>query len=234
MVKPTPRLLIVDDDRDLAGMLLEILELEGYAVDIATDGEAALQQVHAAPPDLLILDVMLPGIDGFEVLKRLRKNFDLPVIMLTARGDESERIHGLVSGADDYIPKPFNPIELAARIHNVLRRSVPTEQPREELTAGPITLNRKQRKLFLHDTEVKLTAAELRVLEQLMQRSGEVLSRAHLTELALNRPLEAYDRSIDTLISKMRKKLADAGLTGNCIRSLRGHGYVFDMDSDAS
>ena len=234
MVKPTPRLLIVDDDRDLAGMLLEILELEGYVVDIATDGEAALRQVHELPPDLIILDVMLPGIDGFEVLKRLRKNFDLPVIMLTARGDESERIHGLVSGADDYIPKPFSPIELAARIHNVLRRSTPTGQPLEKLTAGPITLDRKRRKLFLHDTEVKLTAAELRVLEQLMQRSGEVLSRAHLTELALNRPLEAYDRSIDTLISKMRKKLADAGLAGNCIRSLRGHGYVFDVDAETS
>lgn len=214
-------------------MLVEILELEGYAVDIATDGEAALQQVHELPPDLLILDVMLPGIDGFEVLKRLRRDFDLPVIMLTARGDESERIHGLVSGADDYIPKPFNPMELAARVHNVLRRSISTGQPLETLTAGPMVLDRKRRKLFLDDTEVKLTAAELRVLEQLMQRSGEVLSRAHLTELALNRPLEAYDRSIDTLISKMRKKLADAGFTGNCIRSLRGHGYVFDMDAEA-
>ncbi len=233
MVKPTPRLLIVDDDRDLAGMLVEILELEGYAVGIATDGEAALQQVHELPPDLLILDVMLPGIDGFEVLKRLRRDFDLPVIMLTARGDESERIHGLVSGADDYIPKPFNPMELAARVHNVLRRSIPTGQPLETLTAGAMVLDRKRRKLFLDDTEVKLTAAELRVLEQLMQRSGEVLSRAHLTELALNRPLEAYDRSIDTLISKMRKKLADAGFAGNCIRSLRGHGYVFDMDAEA-
>jgi DNA-binding response OmpR family regulator len=232
MPKPKPRLLIVDDDRELASLLLEILELDGYRVDIAADGETALQRLTDDQPDLLILDVMLPGMDGFQVLKKVRKDHDLPVIMLTARGDESERIHGLTSGADDYIPKPFNPIELAARIHNVLRRSVPAEQPLEELTAGPITLDRKRRKLFLHNTEVKLTAAELRVLEQLMQRSGEVLSRAHLTELALNRPLEAYDRSIDTLISKMRKKLADAGLEGNCIRSLRGHGYVFDMDID--
>lgn len=232
MVNPTLRLLIVDDDRELATMLLEILELEGYSVDIAADGETALQKISVAPPDLLILDVMLPGIDGFEVLSRLRHNYDLPVIMLTARGEESERIHGLTSGADDYIPKPFNPVELAARIHNVLRRSNPTEQPPEIFTAGSITLDRKRRELLLNGVEVKLTAAELRVMEQLMQRSGEVLSRAHLTELALDRPLEAYDRSIDTLISKLRKKLADAGLEGNCVRSLRGHGYVFDMDTE--
>ncbi len=232
MREPLPSLLIIDDDRDLAGMLVEILELEGYSVAVAADGESGLQQIAANSPDLLILDVMLPGIDGFEVLQRLRRDYDLPVIMLTARGDESERIHGLTSGADDYIPKPFNPVELAARIHNVLRRAAPKQPAPEKLLAGAITLDRKRRKLFVGRTEVKLTAAELRVLEQLMQRSGEVLSRAHLTELALDRPLEAYDRSIDTLISKLRKKLAEAGLQGNCVRSLRGHGYVFDMDTD--
>lgn len=234
MVKPLPRLLIVDDDRDLATMLLEILELEGYSVEVAVDGESALQKVDALPPDLLILDVMLPGMNGFEVLKRLRQRYDLPVIMLTARGEDSERIQGLTSGADDYIPKPFNPVELAARIHNVLRRSIPADKPAEKLIAGAITLDCKRRELLLNGAEVKLTAAELRVIEQLMQRSGEVLSRAHLTELALDRPLEAYDRSIDTLISKLRKKLSAAGFEGNCIRSLRGHGYVFDMDADSS
>lgn len=232
MQEALSRLLIIDDDRDLAGMLVEILELEGYAVSVAGDGESGLQQIEAEPPDLVILDVMLPGIDGFEVLQRLRRQHELPVIMLTARGDESERIQGLTSGADDYIPKPFNPVELAARIYNVLRRTAPKESPPQKLVAGPITLDCKRRELFVDKTEVKLTAAELRVLEQLMQRAGEVLSRAHLTKLALDRSLEAYDRSIDTLISKLRKKLAEAGLEGNCVRSLRGHGYVFDMDTD--
>ena len=232
-----PNLLIVDDDQALAGMLREILELEGYAVSSAPDGETALQQITQQQPDLLILDVMLPGIDGFEVLRRVREEHDLPVIMLTARGEDAKRIQGLTGGADDYIPKPFNPVELTARIHNVLRRMGHRQTGKsgtDDLAVGPLLLSRKRRELLLDDTPVPLTAAELRVIEQLMQRSGEVLSRARLTELALDRPLEAYDRSIDTLISKLRKKLAAAGIEGNCIRSLRGHGYVLDMDSDVS
>lgn len=227
-----PHLLIIDDDSVLAQMLQEILQIEGYTVSIAEDGETGLREIAATAPDLLILDVMLPGMDGFAVLRRLRDEHDLPVIMLTARGEEAERIQGLTGGADDYIPKPFNPVELTARINNVLRRTRPAETPTEDLHAGPLHLDRKRRELRLNDAPVSLTAAELRVIEQLMQRRGEVLSRAHLTELALDRPLEAYDRSIDTLISKLRKKLGTAGLQGNCIRGLRGHGYVLDIDED--
>jgi DNA-binding response OmpR family regulator len=232
MPKALPRLLIVDDDKELAQMLREILELNDYAVEAVTDGETAMQRIAAAPPDLMILDVMLPGMDGFEVLRHVRAKQDLPVIMLTARGEEAERIQGLTSGADDYIPKPFNPAELVARIHNVLRRSAPEDKTPDILVAGSLALDRPKRELRVDGHEVSLTAAELRVLEQLMRKEGEVLSRAHLTELALNRPLEAYDRSIDTLVSKLRKKLAAAGLQGNCIRSLRGHGYVLDMEMD--
>jgi DNA-binding response OmpR family regulator len=232
MPKALPRLLIVDDDKELAQMLREILELNDYAVEAVTDGETAMQRIAAAPPDLMILDVMLPGMDGFEVLRHVRAKQDLPVIMLTARGEEAERIQGLTSGADDYIPKPFNPAELVARIHNVLRRSAPEDKTPDILVAGSLALDRPKRELRVDGHEVSLTAAELRVLEQLMRKEGEVLSRAHLTELALNRPLEAYDRSIDTLVSKLRKKLAAAGLQGNCIRSLRGHGYVLDMETD--
>jgi len=232
MPKTPAHLLIVDDDRALAQMLLEILELEGYRVSVAADGEAALEQLTNLSPDLIILDVMLPGMDGFEVLRHVRAKQDLPVIMLTARGEEAERIQGLTSGADDYIPKPFNPAELVARIHNVLRRSAPEDKTPDKLVAGSLALDRRKLELRVDGHEASLTAAELRVLEQLMQKEGEVLSRAHLTELALNRPLEAYDRSIDTLVSKLRKKLAAAGLQGNCIRSLRGHGYVLDMETD--
>jgi DNA-binding response OmpR family regulator len=232
MPKTPPHLLIVDDDKELAQMLREILELNDYAVEAVTDGETAMQRIAAAPPDLVILDVMLPGMDGFEVLRHVRAKQDLPVIMLTARGEEAERIQGLTSGADDYIPKPFNPAELLARIHNVLRRSAPEDKTPDKLVAGSLALDRRKRELRVDGHEASLTAAELRVLEQLMRKEGEVLSRAHLTELALNRPLEAYDRSIDTLVSKLRKKLAAAGLQGNCIRSLRGHGYVLDMETD--
>jgi len=232
MPKPLPRLLIVDDDRELAQMLREFLELEGYEVTVAGDGETALSVVQKELPALIILDVMLPGISGFEVLEQLRKNHELPVIMLTARGEEAERIQGLTGGADDYIPKPFNPVELAARIHNVLRRTAPAHEAIDDLNLTPLHLDRKRRAAFVATKQVQLTAAELRVLEQLMEKAGEVLSRAHLTELALDRPLEAYDRSIDTLISKLRKKLAAAGLHGNCIRSLRGHGYVLDIPQE--
>ncbi len=219
-------------------MLREFLELQGFAVATVHDGETALATVAAAPPDLVILDVMLPGISGFEVLKRLREHQDLPVVMLTARGEESERIIGLLGGADDYLPKPFNPLELSARIQAVLKRSMNHESGDErggerggaagELRVGPLRLDLRRRELLALERPVAVTAAEMRVLEQLMRHPGEVLSRVRLTELALDRPLEAYDRSIDTLVSKLRRKLAAAGVPGDCIRGLRGHGYVLD------
>ncbi|MDH5276160.1 MAG: response regulator transcription factor [Gammaproteobacteria bacterium] len=223
-------LLLVDDDEVLAAMLREFLELQGFRVATVTDGESALVRVEKSPPDLVVLDVMLPGISGFEVLKRLRERRDLPIVMLTARGEESERIIGLLGGADDYLPKPFNPLELTARIQAVLKRSQ-GGTPRAvvgELAVGPLRLDLRRRELLARGAPVAVTAAEMRVLEQLMRRPGEVLSRARLTELALDRPIEAYDRSIDTLISRLRRKLLAAGVPGDCIQGLRGHGYVLD------
>jgi len=231
MNQAPPRLLLIDDDVSLATMLHEFLELHGFRVDIVHEGEAGLQRIDDDPPDLVILDVMLPDINGFDVLKRLRENHDLPVVMLTARGDESDRIFGLMGGADDYLPKPFNPLELTVRIQAVLKRSTSdtARQPGQDtLIVGPLKMNLKRRTMSVNDTPVKLTAAEMRVLEQLMSRPGEVLSRARLTQMALDRPIEAYDRSIDTLISKIRSKLATAGIRAQCIRGLRGHGYVLD------
>jgi len=230
MTEPLAHVLIVDDDRQLAEMLNEFLELHGLAVDVLETGAAALQRIETNPPDLLVLDVMLPGIDGFEVLKTLRKQHDLPVIMLTARGGESDRILGLMGGADDYLPKPFNPLELVARIKAVLKRAGGDgpEGERTRLIVGPLRLDLKRRELSVAEKPVAITAAEMRVLEQLMRSPGEVLSRAKLTERALDRSIEAYDRSIDTLISKLRRKLSEAGVNGGCIRSLRGHGYVLD------
>jgi DNA-binding response OmpR family regulator len=226
-----PRLLLVDDDRQLAAMLREFLQLQGFKVDVLHDGSAALTRVDADPPDLLVLDVMLPGINGFDILRQLRERHQLPVIMLTARGDESERILGLMGGADDYLPKPCNPLELAARIRAVLKRSMAksADAPEPEtLHVGPLTLDCKRRELTANGQPVVLTAGEMRVLEQLMRHPGQVLTRAQLTQLALDRPIEAYDRSVDTLISKLRRKLAAAGIPRDCIRGLRGHGYVID------
>ena len=227
----TPRLLLVDDDASLAAMLREFLELQGFSVDVLHNAEEGLARIDADPPDLLVLDVMLPGMSGFEALKELRSRHELPVVMLTARGEESERILGLMGGADDYLPKPFSPLELAARIRAILKRShsePPAARSGETLTAGPLCLDLRRCTLQVRGVPVAVTAAEMRVLEQLMRHPDEVLSRARLTELALDRPIEAYDRSIDTLISKLRRKLADAGVAAACIRGLRGHGYVLD------
>jgi DNA-binding response OmpR family regulator len=233
MTEPAPHLLLVDDDQQLAAMLHEFLELQGFKVDVIGDGEAALEQIATQPPELVILDVMLPGINGFEVLEQLRKTHDLPVIMLTARGEESDRILGLMRGADDYLPKPFNPLELAVRIKAILKRSSANtaSEAIQELSVGTMKLDLRRKELSIHDKAVLITPAEMRVLEQLLRHPGEVLSRSQLTELALDREIEAYDRSIDTLISKLRRKLSAAGVSRDCIRGLRGHGYVLDTDS---
>ncbi|MBU3671951.1 MAG: response regulator transcription factor [Sinobacteraceae bacterium] len=231
MAAPAPQLLIVDDDRTLAAMLLEYLEMQGFEVATASSGEQALAELPRRPIDLVVLDVGLPGIDGFETLRRLRQSHAVPVIMLTARGEEQDRIAGLTAGADDYLPKPFNPLELAARVRAVLKRSLVTAIAAQEDNAGfgNLVLHAKRREVRVADRVVPLTATELRVLETLLQRQGEVLSRAELTEVAVGRPLEPYDRSIDSLVSKLRRKLTMAGADGAEIRSLRGHGYVLDV-----
>ena len=228
-----PRILLVDDDRSLAAMLREFLELQGLRVEVRHDAESALERVAHDAPDLVVLDVMLPGMSGFEALGRLRERHDLPVIMLTARGDEAERILGLMSGADDYLPKPFNPLELAVRIRAVLKRARPATGAAPDsslLELGSLRLDLRRCEASAHGRAIALTAAEMRVLEHLMRRPGEVLSRAALTQLALGRPIEAYDRSIDTLVSKLRRKLAAAGVTSPSISGLRGHGYVLDAE----
>lgn len=224
-----PQLLLVDDDVELAGMLREFLELQGFQVAVVHDGAAMDAEIERQPPDLVVLDVMLPDVSGFELLKRLRADGDVPVIMLTARGAESERILGLLGGADDYLPKPCNPLELTARIRAVLKRvSGPPSDAAAILAVGPLRLDLPRRRFSAHGAEVELTAAELRLLEQLMRRPGQVLTRAELTQLALDRPIEAYDRSIDTLVSKLRRKLAAVGVDKACLRGVRGHGYVLD------
>lgn len=236
MNESNPHILLVDDDRELANMLNEFLELHEIEVEVRESGQAALEKIESEPPDLVLLDVMLPGMDGFTVLREIRASHELPVIMLTARGAESDRIVGLMGGADDYLPKPFNPLELVARIRAVLKRAASgsAEDQRALLKAGVISLNLKTCELTLGDIVVAITAAEMHVLEQLLRSPDEVLSRAYLTEHALGRSIETYDRSIDTLISKLRRKISDSGGNGACIRSMRGHGYVLDSNLTGS
>lgn len=214
-------------------MLAEILRMHGFEVDSVAQGEAALDSIATQPPDIVVLDVMLPGISGFEVLTRLRRHSDVPVIMLTARGAESERIAGLTGGADDYLAKPFNPLELMARVRAILKRA-PTRggdarSAPGELSAGALRLDLKRFELWAGGLLLAVTPAEMRVIEVLLRRRGEVLSRAELTEYALQRPLEPYDRSIDTIMSRLRRKLADARIDNPRLHGVRGHGYVLDV-----
>ena len=223
------RLWLVDDDESLAAMLRDFLQLQGFEVEVMHRGELLLERLASDAPDLVILDVMLPDTSGFEILEQLRREHDLPVIMLTARGTESERILGLFGGADDYLPKPCNPLELTARIRAVIKRAGPRSSAASQtVSVGPLHYDAARRKLSVNGESLQLTAAEMRLLEQLMRRPGEVMTRGELTQLALDRPLEAYDRSVDTLISKLRRKLADAGVERGCLRGVRGHGYVLD------
>ena len=223
------RVLLVDDDRELCQMLTEYLDAEHFDVKSVHDGGDALEELKQSDFEILILDVMLPSLGGFDVLRKLGASYSTPILMLTARGDDVDRIVGLELGADDYLSKPFNPRELVARIRAILRRasnraaknSVP-----DVLVVGPINLNTGTHQVHVADKPVPLTGAEFRVLELLMRSAGQVISRDAMTEQALGRKLVAYDRSIDTHISNLRRKL-DLELGKNPeIKNVRGSGYT--------
>ena len=222
-------MLLVDDDRELCQMLCEYLNAERFEVRSVHDGAQALERVRVERFDIIILDVMLPGLSGFDVLRQLGAAFDVPILMLTARGDDIDRIVGLELGADDYLSKPFNPRELVARVRAILRRaSARGARPPnlETLEIGPINLNMGMHKVTIDGRPVGLTGAEFRVLEILMRSAGQVLSRETLTESALGRKLVAYDRSIDTHVSNLRRKLnLDPGKVPE-IKNVRGAGYT--------
>jgi two-component system response regulator CpxR len=223
------RVLIVDDDRELCQMLTEYLDAERFEVKSVHDGSDALAALQAGAFEIVILDVMLPSVGGFDVLRKLGASYDTPIIMLTARGDDVDRIVGLELGADDYLSKPFNPRELVARIRAILRRSsnrAARGQIPDELTVGPIVLNTGMHQVRVSDLPIALTGAEFRVLEILMRSVGQVISRETMTEQALGRKLVPYDRSIDTHISNLRRKLdLEAGKNPE-IKNVRGSGYT--------
>lgn len=225
------RLLLIDDDLRLAEMLAEYLDAEDIDLTAIANGNEGLREAQRGDYDLIVLDVMLPGMSGFDVLKRLRENGQptqtTPILMLTARGKDVDRIVGLEMGADDYLPKPFNPRELVARVKAVLRRT--QAEDAEDVSAvefGPLRAELGQREAWLEERPLKLTNAEFVILFTLMRNPGEVVSREVLTRVALGRRLLPDDRSLDTHISNLRKKIAANTEAKLAIRSIRGSGYV--------
>jgi DNA-binding response OmpR family regulator len=227
------RILIVDDDIKLADMIREFLELENFVVETVHDGPACLRS-NLQNTALVVLDVMLPGLSGFEVLRRLRQDSNVPVIMLTARGEDVDRIIGLEIGADDYVSKPVNPRELVARIRAVLRRVVSdTRTLAGDLTVGEIRLNAASRDAWSNEEKLDLTTAEFNLLEHLLRNAGRVVSRDELSAAAFGRrPSErAVDRNVDTLVSKVRRKLDPERDPDQRIKTVRNIGYIYALSS---
>lgn len=231
------QVLVIDDDLELCELLKKYLGREGFEVNFAHDGERGVDMAMASTPTLVVLDVMLPGTNGFEVLRRLRSDSNIPVLMLTARGDDVDRIVGLEMGADDYLPKPFNPRELVARIRAVLRRvrgdgEKPQTAGSERLHIGDIELDKSTRLVRRSGEPVALTAVEFDLMELLMKSAGRIVTREDLVRSVLGRELSPYDRAIDTHVSNLRKKLGAANGVTERIKTIRGVGYIFLRPED--
>ncbi|MAG67795.1 MULTISPECIES: response regulator transcription factor [Pseudomonas] len=229
MPAPLGHILIVEDDRQLSGQLGQLLEHTGYAVQCCDDGSAGLELALREQHDLLLLDVKLPGLNGFSLLKRLRQHSRMPVIMVTASNAEEERIRGLRHGADDYLAKPYSLEELQLRIDAVLRRVRPVgarQAEPEQLTVGSLRLDRAQQWAEAGDMRLDLTPLQFRLLWQLVAQRGEVLSKPYLYRVVLDREFSRYDRSLDMHISRIRRRLIDAGL-GDVLQTQHGRGYLF-------
>ncbi len=220
------RVLLVDDDDRLANMLVTWLGQRGVVVERAPDGRSGIARIKAGNFDAVLLDVMLPDMEGFEVLRQLRAHSAVPVLMLTARGDELDRIVGLELGADDYLPKPFNPRELLARLRAVLRRGAPTTSA-GALRFDDIEIDRDARLVRLRGDVRALTGHQYEILRVLAENAGKVLSRAQLMEKVRGQELEAFDRSIDVHISRIRAAIEDDPKSPRRILTLRGAGYIF-------
>lgn len=231
----TQSILLVDDDTELCALLEEYLADEGFNLETCHEGIQGLERSLSGQHDLVILDVMLPGCNGFEVLKQLRQKSDLPVLMLTARGDEVDRIVGLEIGADDYLGKPFNPRELVARMRAIFRRlrspdsgSDATPSP-SKICVDDIELEPGTRRVLKHGQAIDLTAVEFNLLTVLLQSAGSVVSREELNRVVLGREYSPYDRSIDVHISKLRKKLGEKVGKADRIQAIRGEGYLYSV-----
>jgi two-component system response regulator CpxR len=229
-----PRVLLADDDEELCEMLGEYLRTEGFEVTVAHNGEDALEKVFGAPFDLLVLDVMMPRLNGLDVLRELRRKSLIPVLMLTARGSDVDSVVGLELGADDYLPKPCNPRVLVARIRAVLRRSGPGETEREMdvVRVQDVEVQRGARRVLRDGVAVDLTSTEYSVLAALLEEVGRVVSKEALSERALGRKLTRYDRSLDMHISNLRRKLGPLPGGEERIQTVRGVGYLYTQLSE--
>ncbi len=226
--------LIIDDDTRLSAMLADYLSSAGFTVRTAATGRLGLDDIARTPPDAVILDVMLPDLDGFEICRRIRAASNLPILMLTAKGEETDRIVGLELGADDYLPKPFSPRELVARLKAVLRRSQPSQQQPfnhepslGKLNFGELEIDRDARSVALKGQDCQLTGHQFDLILALAENPGRVLSRERLMELTKGEDLEAFDRSIDVHISRIRQAIEDDPRHPRRILTVRGTGYVF-------
>jgi len=222
------KILLIDDDIELAEMLGEYLTREGFAPTLAVDGESGVEKALAGDYAMAVVDVMMPGISGIEVLRRIRMKSQMPVLMLTARGDDVDRIVGLEMGADDYVPKPCTPRELVARIRAILRRvqgSTAGESEGDIIAVGPLVLHSGRRSVSLDDETISFTSTEFNLVEILMRNVGRVVSKRDLSERALARELSRFDRSIDVHMSSIRQKLGRRSDGQPWIQTIRGQGY---------
>jgi two-component system, OmpR family, response regulator CpxR len=227
------RILVIDDDTELCGLLGEYLGPEGFVIEAVSNGSRGLERALSGDHRLVVLDVMLPGMNGFDVLRKVRQTSKVPVLLLTARGEDVDRIVGLEIGADDYLPKPFNPRELAARIRAILRRSqgVVGEIP-EVLHVGDVELDPASRTVLHKGHAIDLTSVEFNLLHVLLREAGRVVTRERLVDKVLSRKFSPFDRSIDMHVSKVRKKLGDNDDGTDHIKTVRGEGYIFAHPRD--
>ncbi|MGY3896501.1 response regulator [Aeromonas enterica] len=225
------KILLVDDDLELTQLLTEILTLEGFQVTVAEDGEEGLQRLAEQDFNLVLLDVMMPRLNGFAMLARLRKTHDTPVLMLTARGDSQDRVNGLEAGADDYLAKPFDDRELLARVRAILRRTQSAQRQRggssEELHFMDLVLQPGLQQASSGDQLLELTATEFGLLECLLRNPGQIISKSHLSEQVLGKKLEPFDRAIDMHLSNLRKKLPERTDGQPRFKTVRGRGYLW-------
>jgi len=226
------RILVVEDEKTISDLVAEALKRRGYRVETVDDGDSGLFAVETTLPDLVILDVMLPGLGGIEVLKSIRRQSSVPVLMLTARGDDVDRIVGLELGADDYLPKPFNPRELVARIRAVLRRGrmeTPGETLGNVLRVADLAIDPAARHVSVGGTRIDLTTVEFDLLETLAQAAGTAFSRENLVRQVLKRPFSPFDRSLDVHVSNLRRKIGTYPDGSERIKTVRGLGYILAM-----
>ncbi|HMQ04267.1 MAG TPA: response regulator transcription factor [Pyrinomonadaceae bacterium] len=224
--------LIIDDDEELCELVSEYLSAEGFKTECVHDGATGLAQAASGNFDLAILDVMLPKMNGFDVLRNLRQKSDVPVLMLTARGDDLERIEGLETGADDYLPKPFNPRELVARLRAILRRAGPEDGDDtlpEKITVEDLDLSTSARSAKLNGEDIGLTSVEFDLLTALVRDAGKIVKKEDLSEKVLERSLSPFDRSLDMHISNLRKKLGHRGDGSERIKTVRSVGYIYTI-----